>query len=456
MSAKNRVVVVGLDSLEPSLVFERWRTELPNLRKLMEGGLYGELCSTIPPITVPAWMSMFTGHDPGSLGIYGFRNRRDRSYDGLATANSRMVTVPTVWDVIGGAGLKSVVLGVPLTHPPKPINGWMVSGFPLPGTEGDYTYPAELKEEIRSVVGEYMPDVAEFRTDDKKHLIEQVYVMTDRRFALARHLMKTRDWDLFVMVEIGPDRMHHGFWRYHDSEHPKHEPSSPFATAIRDYYRYLDDQLGSLLELAGDAVFVVVSDHGAQRMEGGVCINEWLMREGYLALSSQPEGITRMSPAAVDWDKTLAWGDGGYYGRIFLNVRGREPRGVVLPQDYEKVRSELIAALEAMTDESGHPLGTKVYRPEDVYSECRNIPPDLIVYFGNLRWRSVGSVGHGSVWTRENDIGPDDANHAQNGVIVLNGPGFSGGKSDSTFQICEVANTLLRILGVSPPSDRES
>jgi predicted AlkP superfamily phosphohydrolase/phosphomutase len=109
-----------------------------------------------------------------------------------------------------------------------------------------------------------------------------------------------------------------------------------------------------------------------------------------------------------------------------------------------------------MTDESGNPLGTKVYRPEDVYSECRNIPPDLIVYFGNLRWRSVGSVGHGSVWTRENDIGPDDANHAQNGVIVFNGPGFSGGKSENTFQICEVANTLLRILGVSPPSDRES
>lgn len=448
----SRLLVIGLDCAEPSLVFDRWRGDLPNISRLMDSGVYGELESTVPPITVPAWMCMMTGHDPGSLGIYGFRNRRNRSYDALAFANSLMVKEPTVWDAAERAGLKTVALGVPLTYPPKPIKGWMVSGFLAPGTGSEYTYPAELKQEIASVVGEYVLDVKDYRTDRRAELLQRVFEMTEKRFELARHLIRTRDWDLFVMVEMGPDRLHHAFWRYIDPLHVKHEENVEFLNAVRRYYSYLDEQVGALVELAAGAGVMVVSDHGARRMDGGICINEWLMREGYLALKCKPGGIARLESDMVDWERTTAWGDGGYYGRLFLNVRGREPRGVVHPNDYEKVRGELTARLEALTDEDGRPLGTKVFRPEDVYAACRNVPPDLIVYFGDLAWRSVGSIGHGSVWTRENDMGPDDANHSQHGIFLLSAPGWDVGRRLSGLRIYDVARTVLDVLGVEPPS----
>ncbi|MGQ9526066.1 MAG: alkaline phosphatase family protein [Armatimonadota bacterium] len=447
----SRLLVVGLDCAEPSLVFERWRGDLPNLRRLMDQGVYGELESTVPPITVPAWMCMLTAHDPGSLGIYGFRNRRNRSYDALAFANSTMVKKPAVWDIAGEAGLKTVALGVPLTYPPKAINGWMVSGFLAPGTDCEYTYPSELKGEIASVVGEYVLDVRDYRTDRRAELLRRVYEMTEKRFELARHLIRSRDWDLFVMVEMGPDRLHHAFWRYIDPLHVKHEKNTEFSEAVLGYYRYLDQQIGALMGLAPDAAVMVVSDHGARRMDGGICLNEWLVQEGYLSLRNKPEGIKRLDVGMVDWDRTVAWGDGGYYGRLFLNVRGREPRGVIYPKDYEKVRTELAAKLEALPDENGRPLGTVVFRPEEVYAACRNVPPDLIIYFGNLGWRSVGSVGHGSVWTRENDTGPDDANHAQHGIFVLSAPGWSGARRLARLRTYDVARTMLAVMGVEAP-----
>lgn len=110
-----------------------------------------------------------------------------------------------------------------------------------------------------------------------------------------------------------------------------------------------------------------------------------------------------------------------------MNVKGREPKGIIEPADYDKVRDELAARLEGMPDESGRVLGAKVYKPEKIYREVRGVAPDLIVLFGDLHWRSVGSFGHGTVWVYDNDTGPDDANHAMHGLYILavlgGGPG---------------------------------
>ena len=127
---KKRVLIIGWDCAAPELVFEAFKDDMPNTRRLMAEGIYGELESTIPPITVPAWMCMMTSRDPGELGVYGFRNRKDYSYDSLTIANSRAVQVPTLWDLLGKVKKKSVVLGVPLTYPvTNPFQGWMVTSF---------------------------------------------------------------------------------------------------------------------------------------------------------------------------------------------------------------------------------------------------------------------------------------------------------------------------------------
>lgn len=456
----SKVCVIGLDCAPPELVFDLWGDLLPNLRRIRERGVYGPLNSTIPPITVPAWMCMMTGKDPGTLGIYGFRNRRDHSYEGLAFASSRLVREPALWDVLAEEGKRSILLGVPLTYPPRPVNGLLIGDFLAPNTESDYTYPPELKTEIRAVVGDYLFDTREFRTEDKERLLRDIYAMTRQRFRLARHLLTTKPWDFFIMVEMGPDRLHHAFWKYHDPKHEKYVPGNPHEHAIRDYYIALDAEIGETLRsLKPDTRVIVLSDHGAKRMDGGLCFNEWLIREGYLTLKERPTGITKFDPSLVDWSQTRAWGDGGYYGRLFLNVQGREPQGIVPPEEVFALKAELTAKLEALGDENARPIGTKVYRPETVYAECRNVAPDLIVYFGDLHWRSVGSVGHLSLWTRENDTGPDDANHAQYGIFLmaeardLQEEARTSASSNPVYglSLYDVAPTILNAFGVTPP-----
>ncbi len=449
-----KVAVIGLDCAAPRLVFERYRDHLPNLRALMEGGSYGPLESTHPPITVPAWACMMRSQDPGQLGIYGFRNRKDHSYDRLTMANASALKNDALWDLLGAAGMNVIVLGVPPSFPPKPVSGVQVGCFLTPSTDMAYTFPPEVRDEIARVAPGYVVDVEGFRTDDKEALLKRIYAKTRKHFAVARHLLTTRPWDFFMMVEMGVDRIHHSFWKYMDPEHPKYERGNPFENAIRDYYAYCDQEIGELRSLfPRDTAVLVVSDHGAKKLDGGICFNEWLIKKGYLTLKSYPQKATPIARADIDWSRTKAWGDGGYYGRLFMNVKGREPQGTIDPQDYDKVRSDLAAEIEGIEDPAGRNIGTKAYRPEELYREVRNVAPDLTCYFGNLDWRSIGSVGLNSIHTFENDTGPDDANHDWHGIFILNGG--SNGRPKGMLKglrIYDVAPTVLGLYGLEPPA----
>jgi predicted AlkP superfamily phosphohydrolase/phosphomutase len=450
-----RVAVIGLDCGTPSLLFDRLADEVPNISKLIANSFHGELESITPPITVPAWACAMTGKTPGQLGIYGFRNRKDTTYEGLSIATSQAVQEPAVWDLLGEASKKSLLIGVPPAYPVRPVEGWRVSCFLTPPSAKSYTWPAELATEIEEEVGEYIFDVPNFREKGEERVLEQVHEMTKRRFAAARKLVRTKPWDFFMMVEMGTDRLHHVFWHHWDPAHPKYEAGNPYENAFRDYYRMLDREVGLLLEvLPEDAVVILMSDHGARGMSGGVCFNDWLTKEGYLVLERRLDGRTKIAEAPIDWSRTVAWGDGGYYGRLFLNVKGREPQGAVEPADYERVRDEIAAKLEALEGPAGGPLGNRVFKPQDVYPEVRGVAPDLIVYFGDLEWRSVGTLGMaeaGGVFTYENDVGPDGANHDRYGVFALSGlPGLQPGKAEG-LQLIDVGPTLMKLYDLRQP-----
>ena len=183
-------------------------------------------------------------------------------------------------------------------------------------------------------------------------------------------------------------------------------------------------------------------------MEGGIRVNEWLRNEGLLTTLADPAQPTPLDEVGVDWSRTVAWGEGGYYSRIFLNVEGREPEGVVPQHEYESTRTELARRIEAIPDDRGLPMKTKAYRPEDVYPEVNGIAPDLIVHFDDLAWRAVGTVGGDEgVHTFENDTGPDDANHAQQGMLVMAGPDVPHERRDD-MHLLDVAPTVLDVLGI--------
>ncbi len=451
---RQRLLVLGLDCAGPQLVFEQFHEDLPNLSRLMAAGTWGALESCVPCITVPAWSSMLTGRDPGVLGVYGFRNRTRYDYDQMAVVNGAAVSEPRVWDYLSAAGRESLVLAVPQTHPPRPLRGHLVSGFLTPGTSAAFTYPAIFRQEVLRVAPNYTFDVADFRTRDRANLLQSLLDLRQQQFDVLLHTLRSKPWSFAIHVDIALDRMQHAFWRFHDPDHRLHEPDSPFRHAIRDYYRLLDSQIGQLIEAAGDDTTVlVVSDHGVKRMDGGICINEWLWREGWLVLKSPPPPgqLIPLHQAAVDWERTRAWGEGGYYGRVFLNVAGREPQGVIPPDAVTAVRDELADAIRAIPGPDGQPLRHRVIFPEQVYTQTNGIPPDLMVYFGDLHWRSVGTLGHGAHFTLENDTGPDDANHDTHGIFILYEPQRRGlGRRDG-HQLMDIAPTVLHRLGLPVP-----
>lgn len=459
---KKKVFVLGLDCADPSLLFERWKDELPTFAKLTEKGAYGRLRSVDPPITSPAWTCMLSGKSPGELGLYGFRHRSLGSYEKTYFAFSDRVTCPRVWDVLSRRDRRVVLVGVPQTFPVSEVNGLMVSSFLTPSTESQYTYPPELKPEIERISkfdGEfstedrgYMLDVEEFRTSDKERVLDDIYRMTDKRFRVTEYLLQ-RDWDFFMTVFMGPDRIQHGFWNYMEEEQGDHE-AGRYQDAILDYYRYLDREINELInKLDSNTSLLIVSDHGAKKLDGCIAINEWLREEGYLTLNKYPRESQRLREEWIDWSKTKAWGWGGYYGRLFINLEGREPQGVVPTAEYEDLRGELSRKLTSLTAEDGDLRGTRVYRPEDIYEEVQGDPPDLMVYFGDLSWRSSSSIGGGSVYLSENDTGPDHANHAREGILFARGNGVKTRGRLDVQDIRAVAPTIFQLLGEEIPAN---
>lgn len=463
-----KLFVMGLDCAPPELVFGKYRQDLPNFNKLLSQGVSGNLRSCTPAITVPAWSVMTSSKDPGVLGIYGFRNRADYSYDRMTIATGASVKEPRVWEILGQAGKKVVTIGVPGTYPPRPVNGVQIACFLTPQTvsvndQGQkttktFTYPPELSAQVNAWAGgEYLVDVKQFRTDNKDFLLKQIYEMTAQHFTVVREMLK-RPWDFFMAVEMGTDRIHHGFWKFIDPAHAKYQKGNPYENAIRDYYKAVDAELGRVLALLdGETAVMVVSDHGAKKMDGGICINEWMLRTGWLSLlDERPTRVTAMEKVKIDWSKTKAWGEGGYYARVFMNVRDREPEGLIAPEDYERTRAELAEAITHIHGPNGEDIGTKVYIPQQIYRKVNGIAPDLIVYFGDLAWRSVGSMGHPEVWTLENDTGPDDANHAQEGILIYWDPSRKlGGQTLTGMEIMDFAPTVLKFFDLPIPTDMQ-
>ncbi len=447
-----RLLLIGLDCAPPQLVFERYRDVMPNVARLMATGRWGKLRSSVPPVTVPAWASMLSGYDPGELGLYGFRKRVHGSY-ALSLVQSSDVNLPMVWDRLGDAGKHVAVLFVPPSYPPRPVNGELVSCFLTPDGDSPHTHPPELAAELRQLFGRYLPDIEDYRSDEHERLLCELYAMTEQHFAIAEHVLRTRRPDFTAMVEIGPDRLHHAFWSQIDALDARHVPGNRYANEGRKYYAFLDTQIGRLLTAAGeDTQVLVVSDHGARPLLGGICINEWLIEHGYLVLQqAYPQAPTPLSELKVDWSATRAWAEGGYYARVMLNVQGREPEGCVAPQVAASLRDQLAAELAAIPGPGGERLAHRVRKPQECYRRCEGLPPDLAVFFDDLGYRAIGSVGHDGLYATSNDTGPDACNHDWDGVFVLAGPGLRARGELSGLRITDVAATICGLMGIALP-----
>jgi len=437
----------------PSILFDHFLPQMPHVRELLRRSNFGTLRSIDPPITVPAWAVMFSGVDPGTLGVYGFRHRRPGSYFEQYVPSSKTILQPMVWDLLSRAGRRVCIIGMPPGYPPPRVNGVYVSDFLTPDKSKDYVSPASMRPDLESVTNGYEFDVL-FRADDRERVGRELFELTRKHFAAARYLWAKEPWDLFAMHEIGPDRIHHAFWKFFDSHHPRFENNRAMREIAEGYYAMLDEEIGKLLALVPPEVKILfASDHGSQSMQGCFCINEWLIKRGYLALKGPaPPPGTPLEKATIDWSKTRAWGAGGYYARIFLNVRGREPEGLLEPTEVQGFTVQLARELGEVRRPDGNLLGADVRLPKEIYHQVNGDAPDMMAYFGDVAWRSAGTIGYNSLFLEENDTGPDDAVHSFDGIYVVVDPSERVPSPGPVRELMDVAPTVLRYFGLPIPN----
>jgi len=478
-----KVLVVGIDGGTFNLI-KPWAEEgkLPNLAKLMNEGAHGNLSSMLPYISPVMWPSFYTGKNPGKHGLFEFLRREPSSYK-MIPVLSTDVKSKAIWDLVNKDGKKVILINVPITFPPRKVDGIMITGF-LSLEDSIFTYPPELTKELNERGYKIEALRKRFTPGDEDELLKALNETLEKRSEVALEFIGNEEWELFIVVFTGSDRIQHYFWRYMDTNDKK------YGDAILEYYEKLDQEIGKMLEKIDDDTYVVVmSDHGFGPLKGEVYINWWLTEKGYLKYKSPLTywtiklGFTQQTIAtflkkiglfklfdsfanktginfqssvpyptyeSVDFSKTKAYA-AQFGGGIYINLKGREPQGVVEHAEYEKLRDEIIKELENLknpkTEEKFFP---KVYKKEELYSgPYINHAPDIVI--DTEAYDPVGWFGYNKIY---DDSPVKSGSHRKNGILIIWGKDVQH-VSIEDAKITDVAPTILKLMSVEIPEDMD-
>ncbi len=511
----NKVFILGIDGGTLDLV-RPWaeKGHLPTFKKLLDQNISGNLKSTIPPLTGPAWTSFFTGQNPGKHGCFDFMKRKNNSYQ-REPINIEKIHQKTIWHLLSKAGKKICSINVPVTYPPKKVNGYMITGLMTPSTKENFTYPKKLKKEILKKFPSYKISIeGTYQPGQEKEIIKELREITKTRTKVIKHMYKKENFDLFMAVYGSSDYMSHWFWRYMDKNHSLHQPrkSKIWENAILNYYKLLDKQIKEILHLIDkNTTLFIISDHGFGCYEKGVYINSWLIKKRYLKLKNRvstkikyslhrnglnlsnifqtiqklrlannplltklglSHGLSKKSESTrkkilnlfnsllllsfkdVDWPKTKAYSIGNY-GQIYLNVKGREPQGSIKKEDYKKVRNELTKDLKTIRDpKTKKTIDIEVLKKEEIYKgPFTKRGPDLFFIMNNFRYIAARYFEFGSPKL----FGPPHRNlsgsHRMNGIFIAYGKEIKKGGINPS--LIDIAPTILHMLNVPIPKEMD-
>lgn len=507
----NRILIIGLDGASPHLI-RRWQETLPNLQRLITQGAFGALESVIPPRSIPAWYCFATGMNPAKLGVFGFSQRRPETYD-YTFANFTHCQAPPFWEWLARHGVRTGVLHLPGTFPPRPLHGFMVSGWPAPGNRGSltFTHPAADSREIDGFLQRPFEFVSAHEIgpdNDAKMLAERLRIL-QMHGDVAAEMLARRSWQVGVVVLSPLDRASHQFWRHMDPTHPHHDPAlaDRFGDALQQVYQASDAQIGRLLATLDEEDWVfIVSDHGFGPYHRAFYLNEWLRQRGYLTLANasaaktvsgrtrwlgrlaaplfwlnqrsgtfrrladpfkkralsnwmrdeyvraRKGGLVRLNHQPVDWSRTYAYCPDE--SSLFLNIKGRDPEGIVSPGAEADAWAQKIGAeLQQLVDpENGRSLPVTVYRKDAIYSgPFLDQAPEMTVVIDDHRTGVMAELQPGTLW----DTTPLwSGNHTMDGLFIAAGPHV---RANSTIdgRLIDMAPTLLHLLGLPIPTNMD-
>ncbi len=501
--SRRRVLVVGLDAATFDLVLP-WAEAgvLPTVARLLRDGVRAPLRSTLPALTPPGWTSAATGRNPGKHNVFNFYKA---TAGGLGRAPVTLADLrsPRLWDIAAHHGLRSCVLHMPLTYPPQALPGVMISGIMTPAGAEDFVAPAALKETLAARIPGYRLEVdpEPLKHGDLETFRRDAFDLQRVQTEETHYLLEHEDWDLFWVMFHTLDKLQHFYWRYMDHTHPAHPGAGPYEHTIRDFHVAFDRSLASFLERVPPGTSVVLlSDHGSAPLHTYFCVMNWLADAGFLALRADaaarrglaaagvdgralsrtlrrvglgwlsrlmPQGLKRAVPQAltsfqkvshrIDWDRTRAYCPSAPGSGLWVNLRGREPHGIVSPgTEYEDVVESLRERLLAFRDPAtGEPVVSAVHRRDEAYhGPHADGGPDLLVETA----RTVCMVeGLGRRSLMPAGRGPEErtGNHARDGILVLHGDDVRAGVVLPLAAIEDVAPTVLHLLGLPVDADMD-
>jgi predicted AlkP superfamily phosphohydrolase/phosphomutase len=504
MANSKRVWVLGLDGATLDLICP-WADQghMPVLSHLMRGGISGPLRSTYPPLTGPAWASFMTGMSPGRHGVLEFFRRQPGTYRQILNGYRDLDGKP-IWRLLSQAGKRVGVMGVPMTYPPEPVNGFMMSGLLTPAGRRDFVFPMSLLDELEAHLGSIyrLRHDEKYRRNAPEPFIREQYEILENNIQAALYLMRREPWDFFMVHLLGPDRMQHEFWHLLDPSHPQHSPAERrrYGNVILDFMRQVDASVGRLVEaLDEDAVILVMSDHGFGPVRRFVNFNTWLLKQGLLRLKSDPvtglrhlvyrlginyntaahwvlrlgfgrqamelgrqrrEELQRklfLSLDDVDWARTQVY-SAGNFGQMYVNLKGREPRGCISPgAEYEAVLQDLTSRLRLLTDpETGQLVIAQILRREDVYEgRHAEASADLMFLTQGMEYKAMGLSDFSSRRVFDPVYGTT-GHHRMDGLMIWHGPGvIRQGRAFEGARICDLAPTILYLMGQPVPKEMD-
>ncbi|MEJ2207810.1 MAG: alkaline phosphatase family protein [Anaerolineae bacterium] len=491
MTDKPRIVIVSLDGTTWDLLGPLCREGvMPNLAALLEEGVSGILESSIPPVTAPAWISFQTGKNPGKHGFFHFTAPCPGTYE-TYVMNASKLQERTLWHIVGEQGRRICAINVPMTYPPRPVNGCMISGLLTPSLSKGF-YPPELRQELLSAIGDYTIFIPIRQADfmRPREFIAKMTGMVHQRLAAARYLMDREDWDLSMVHVQATDIVQHACWALLDPRHPLYPSGgTEDKLAAQSFYRELDRLLGDLWDkVRGRATIVVMSDHGFAPAVKRFYLNQWLAEQKLLFTRRNLKQVTHIletvvrkvdvlklrrrllrprsaasqvsqkarGEALTNWSRTRAYAvEAPFFGRIYLNVAGRQAQGCVQPgSEYEDLRDQIAARLMQVSDpETGEALIERVYKREEIYHGRRlDDMPDLIV-----QPRSDVMIVTEFRGDRLVEATPSflSGTHHPHGILVMAGPAVRPSGTVEGASLVDMAPTLLHLLGLPVPDDMD-